>query len=98
QRGGVANDEYSELQAGSETLLAFAARSFIEQQTPGPGLPPQGFEVVLVADDVRAAFDRAVREGAEAVHEPEQKPWGQTVSYVRAPDGTLVEICSEWRS
>lgn len=98
ERGGVGTDEYSELKAGSETLLAFAARSFIERQTPGHGLPPQGFEVVLVADDVQAAFDRAVREGAEAVLAPEQKPWGQVVSYVRAPDGTLVELCSEWRS
>jgi hypothetical protein len=21
-------------------------------------------------------------------------PWGQTISYVRAPEGTLVEICT----
>jgi lactoylglutathione lyase len=21
-------------------------------------------------------------------------PWGQTVSYVRCPDGTLVELCT----
>jgi len=98
ERGGVGTVEYSELQAGAETLLAFAARSFIEQQTPGHGLPPQGFEVVLVADDVQAAFDRAVAEGAEPVLPPEQKPWGQVVSYVRVPDGTLVELCSEWRT
>jgi hypothetical protein len=25
---------------------------------------------------------------------PSAKPWGQTVSYVRCPDGTLVELCT----
>ncbi|POA14248.1 glyoxalase, partial [Pseudomonas sp. FW300-N1A1] len=25
---------------------------------------------------------------------PVTKPWGQVVSYVRCPDGTLVELCS----
>jgi len=29
-----------------------------------------------------------------SLKEPLLKPWGQTVSYVRCPDGTLVEICS----
>ena len=32
-----------------------------------------------------------------AAHElaaPQQRPWGQVVSYVRCPDGTLVELCS----
>ncbi|RZL31926.1 MAG: VOC family protein, partial [Rubrivivax sp.] len=25
---------------------------------------------------------------------PVTKPWGQTVAYVRCPDGTLVELCT----
>lgn len=25
---------------------------------------------------------------------PERQPWGQTVSYVRDPDGFLVELCT----
>jgi lactoylglutathione lyase len=29
------------------------------------------------------------------VAEPKTKPWGQTVAYVRDPDGVLVEIGSE---
>jgi hypothetical protein len=28
------------------------------------------------------------------VQPTKQKPWGQTVGYVRDPDGFLVEICS----
>jgi len=34
---------------------------------------------------------------AFAAHElasPRVKPWGQVVSYVRCPDGALVELCS----
>ena len=37
---------------------------------------------------------KAINAGAVSIKEPLLKPWGQTVSYVRCPDGTLVEICS----
>jgi catechol 2,3-dioxygenase-like lactoylglutathione lyase family enzyme len=96
ERGPVQGDDYSELRAGSESLLAFVTRRLIEEQIPGHGRAPQGFEVALVADDVQAAFDHAVAAGAEAVKAPHEQPWGQAVSYVRAPEGTLVEICSAW--
>ena len=32
--------------------------------------------------------------GAAEIKVPEAMPWGQIVSYVRCPDGTLVELCS----
>jgi lactoylglutathione lyase len=35
---------------------------------------------------------RAVAAGAQLVREPVEKPWGQTVAYVRDPNGTLVEL------
>ena len=47
-----------------------------------------------MTEDVAAAFERAVAEGAEAVQPPQTKPWGQDVAYVRDPDGNLVEIAS----
>ncbi|MFO0110274.1 MAG: VOC family protein, partial [Alphaproteobacteria bacterium] len=31
---------------------------------------------------------------AAPLKKPEQKPWGQTVAYVRDLNGFLVEICS----
>jgi uncharacterized glyoxalase superfamily protein PhnB len=43
---------------------------------------------------VRAAFDASLAAGAIAVVEPTDKPWGQTVSYVRDLNGFLVELCS----
>ena len=55
---------------------------------------PLGMEIALVTEDVAAAHAKAIAEGAVSLKEPLLKPWGQTVSYVRCPDGTLVEICS----
>ena len=46
-------------------------------------------------DDVAAALDRAVKSGAELVQGVSQMDWGQTLAYVRTPDGTLVEICTK---
>ena len=50
--------------------------------------------MAFVTDDVAAAHARAVAAGATEILSPEPKPWGQVVSYVRCPDGTLVELCS----
>ena len=45
-------------------------------------------------DDVPAAHARAVEAGARELAGPKQKPWGQTVSYVRDPNGVLIELCT----
>ncbi|MFT7776311.1 VOC family protein [Roseateles sp.] len=55
---------------------------------------PLGMEIGFTVADVPAAFDRAVAAGARALASPVTKPWGQTVAYVRCPDGTLVELCT----
>jgi uncharacterized glyoxalase superfamily protein PhnB len=51
-------------------------------------------EIALVKERVAQAHAKAIAAGAVSVKEPLVKPWGQTVSYVRCPDGTLVELCS----
>jgi lactoylglutathione lyase len=90
---------YGELDTG-ETALAFAqhevARSNLGRDyvAAGASAQPLGMEVGLVTDDVSAAFERAVGAGAEPLAPPVIKPWGQTVAYVRCPDGTLVELCT----
>lgn len=58
---------------------------------------PAAFEIGFVTKDVKSAFDKAVSHGAIPVHDPETKPWGQIVSYVRDCNGYLVEICSPMR-
>jgi hypothetical protein len=51
-------------------------------------------ELGLVTDDVATAHAQAIRHGAKELSAPVEKPWGQVVSYVRCPDGTLVELCT----
>lgn len=92
--------QYAEMETGA-TTLAFASNALGESNLPGgfrkndPDESPAGIEVALVADDVEAAFRSALEAGAAAVAEPKTKPWGQTVAYVRDPDGVLVEIGDE---
>ena len=51
-------------------------------------------DVAASLDEVAAAYERALSAGAKAVTVPTTKPWGQTVAYVRCPDGLLVELCT----
>lgn len=91
--------EYAELETGS-TTLALASRELAASNLPSAyrpaevGVPTPAFEVCFVTEDVRAAFERAVDGGAEAVSEPQTKPWGQQVAYVRDRDGNLIELAS----
>jgi catechol 2,3-dioxygenase-like lactoylglutathione lyase family enzyme len=55
---------------------------------------PLGMELGFTVSDVQAAYDRAVAAGARPLAAPVTKPWGQTVAYVRCPDGSLVELCT----
>jgi len=90
---------YGELETG-ETTLAFATHALGESNLPGGYVPadasplPLGVEIALVTESVAQAHEQAVAAGAVSLKAPLLKPWGQTVSYVRCPDGTLVELCS----
>ncbi len=83
-----------------QTTLAFASLAVAGTNFPGGVQPvakdgkPAAMEIVLVTPDVKGAFMRAVKEGAEALAEPSDKPWGQTVGYVRDLDGHLVELAT----
>jgi catechol 2,3-dioxygenase-like lactoylglutathione lyase family enzyme len=54
----------------------------------------RGAELAFWAQDVAAAFERALAAGAQALTPPRDMPWGQTVAYVRAPEGTIVGFIS----
>lgn len=90
---------YGELDTGA-TTLSFAAHELGDMNFPGghvhadKSLQPLGFEIALVTEQVSAAHARALLAGATELAAPKPKPWGQTVSYVRCPDGVLVELCS----
>ncbi|MFM2354934.1 MAG: hypothetical protein RLZZ528_670 [Pseudomonadota bacterium] len=88
--------DYGELATGA-TKLAFSSHSLMtslgkDVATEPPARP--AFEIALETADVAEAFARAIRAGAAPVDAPHGVPWGQTIAYVRAPEGTLIEICS----
>jgi lactoylglutathione lyase len=90
---------YGELETGA-TTLSFAAHEIARHNlghdyvAADASAKPLGMEIGLVTEDVSAACERAVQAGATLLTPPTIKPWGQTVAYVRTPDGTLVELCT----
>ncbi len=88
---------YAELLTG-ETILGLVERSFVADhflgQLPPPGQGSSEIAVVVEREEVDGLYRRAVEAGATALKPPADQPWGQRVSYVRDPDGHLVEICS----
>ena len=91
--------DYGELETG-ETTLAFASNALGRENfydgfvAASESAQPLGMEIALVTSEVAQAHAKALACGAKELKAPQSKPWGQTVSYVRCPAGTLVEICS----
>ncbi len=90
---------YGELDTGA-TTLSFAAHALGDANFPGGHVradmsaQPLGMDIGIVTDNVEAAHARALEQGARELSAPTAKPWGQVVSYVRAPDGCLIELCT----
>jgi lactoylglutathione lyase len=91
--------DYGELETGA-TTLAFASNELGAMNLPNgfvsasASARPLGVEIALVTPDVATAHATAMAAGATELNAPDTKPWGQVVSYVRCPDGTLVELCT----
>ena len=88
--------DYGELLTGA-TKLAFSSHALMATigkavATEPPAKPP--YELAFETGDVAAALARATKAGAVMVKPITQMPWGQTIAYVRAPEGTLIEICT----
>ena len=83
-----------------DPVVPHAKHTLVSQFIPGgyrrndPEEKPAGIEIGFVTDDVPAAWDTALAAGAMDVAAPATKPWGQTVAYVRDPEGMLVELCT----
>ena len=90
---------YGELETGA-TALAFASHDLGHAKFAGGHVAasdspqPPGIEIGLVTSDVEGVHATALRQGATELAAPSRKPWGQVVSYVRCPDGLLVELCT----
>jgi uncharacterized glyoxalase superfamily protein PhnB len=53
---------------------------------------PEDPLISVMVDDVDAAFEDAQRRGYEIVHPLTSEPWGVRRFFVRAPDGTVVNM------
>jgi lactoylglutathione lyase len=89
---------YAEMETGA-TALAFASEKLaatngVVTRHNRPNIDAAGAEIAFVSADVPTAFANAVAAGALAYKQPQKKPWGQMVAYVRDNNGFLVEICS----
>lgn len=89
---------YAEMETG-DTVLAFAGNEAAEMN--GLAIIPNtkssiaaGWEICFVTVDVGGAYEKATDSGCSPVSAPAEKPWGQTISYVRDLNGCLVEIAS----
>jgi len=89
---------YIALKTGETTLAfvdaAWVAGNGIDFAPVRPQAQPPGIEVSFWVDDVETTYRAAIEAGASAWHEPVAKAWGQTVSFVRDPNGFIVEISS----
>lgn len=92
-------NDYGELNTG-ETTLAFASHELGQTNFEGGYISgseskkPLGTEIALIATNVELAHQSALKHSATELKAPETKPWGQVVSYIRCPSGTLIELCS----
>lgn len=93
------SNQYGELETGT-TVLAFASHAMGEMnfgdryQKADPNAASLGIELAFVTDDVASAYAKALAAGAISIQAPIEKPWGQVVAYVRAKEGSLIELCS----
>lgn len=91
--------DYAEMDTGA-TTLAFAGASLAHGNLASaggyadldPAAPPPGVTITLITSDVDAALAKAIAAGATPYVDAHRMPWGQTVAYVRDPDGVLVEL------
>ncbi len=95
------SETYGELETGN-TTLSFAAHELADGNFPGGHVraneskAPLGMEIGLVTTDVASAHAHALREGAIELSAPVTKPWGQIVSYVRAPNTVWTEAMTPY--
>lgn len=75
--------------AGDYHLFTYSRKGGGGIRATGPGEPTGSLPFVHV-EDARAAFERALREGAEAMAPPERIMDGVTIAIVRAPGGVPI--------
>jgi lactoylglutathione lyase len=93
------DNSYGELDTGN-TTLSFAslsqAASNLKSGFQESNLSKQPFaiEIAFSTNEVEKVYEAALAAGAVAESPATHKSHGQTVAYVRDPEGFLIEICT----
>jgi uncharacterized glyoxalase superfamily protein PhnB len=57
------------------------------ESLPAADLGDHSYVAYLRVDNVDAAHERAMTEGAEVLHPPRDEPWGMREMGIRSPEG-----------
>lgn len=93
------DNDYGELSTG-DTTLSFASIELAKTNLKHGFTPssisnkPFAIEIAFATENVEEVYQAAIEAGATAEAPAQWKPQGQTVAYVRDPDGFLIEICT----
>lgn len=88
--------EFAELELDGR-VLAFASHELGAKLMPGhyqrpANGQPAAVEIGFLTEDVPAQYQHLLDLGATPLAAPKLMPWGLTVAYVRAIDGTLIGL------
>lgn len=91
--------DYAEMDTGAVTL-AFCGHTLAAQIVRGKYQKAThtnqiGSQISFYAEDIRYAYQEAIKAGAKPVAEPEVKPWGWENAMVLDLDGHFVEFARE---
>ena len=67
-------------------------KAFVQLVTRDATAPEDSVISVAVGSDVDEAYEEAKRRGYEIVHPLTEEPWGLRRFFVRAPDGTVINV------
>jgi lactoylglutathione lyase len=92
-------NDYAEILTG-ETTISFASKILANSNLKNGFLEsdlskkPFGIELGFTTENVEEILEKSISAGATLLEKPKQKPWGQTVAYIRDIDGFLIEVCT----
>jgi predicted enzyme related to lactoylglutathione lyase len=92
--------QYAEMDTG-HTMLAFSQHDLIDSLLPdgfqasSRAKPPLGAQISFEPDDVDKAHKHVIQCGGLEVSPPQTMPWGWRCSFIRDPNGFLVELARE---
>lgn len=91
--------DYAEMDTG-EVTLAFCAHNFAKEilkQNYQKASPGQliGSQISFKPDNLKEAYETALKNGAKSISPPEVKPWGWESAILMDLDGHIVEFAKE---